>query len=93
MNVKTCDPASVGSSPVSVPLTSGVMLKAVLTIASFTGAVKVTRKVVVGAMASPTTVEAVILPAVAGLVRNEVSVASPRLRPSRSRAVPATSTL
>ena len=91
--MKTCDSASVGSSPTSVPDTNGVILKAASTVASFTGPVKVTTKGVVGAMESPMIVEAVILPEVAGAVRNEASVGSPSLRPSRSSAVGATLTV
>jgi len=43
-------------------------------------------------MELPITVVAVILPVVAGVVTNEASVGLPSLRPSRSRAVAATST-
>src|ERR1035437_4686669 len=93
MKVKAWEPASDGSAPRIVPAMSGAIWKAVSTVASFTAPVNVTTRLVVGAIESPTTVDAVILPEVTDLVRNEVSVGSPSLRPSRSSAVAATSTV
>ena len=69
------------------------MWKAAWTVASFTGPLKVTAKVVAGATESPMTLEALILPEVTDVVRNEAWVGSPSSRPSRSSAVAATSTV
>ena len=92
VKVKTCEETSVGSSPVIVPVTTGLIERRAWTVASLTGLEKVSWKADVGATLPSLTIVAVISPEVRAPVVKPAVTAEPSCMPDWSMAEAATST-